>query len=105
MKQWRAEAREEEEKERYKRAKTRSSTRLMRLTGTVWKRCFECVFGLLTWCESFVANLPLTIGAIALAIANLGVNWFKFAEETMDSCEPVHFHSAQCTFPEVSLLT
>lgn len=52
--------------------------------------------------ESFFANLPLTIGAIALSIASLGVVWFKFAEENMDSCIPVHFHSAQCTFPEVS---
>jgi hypothetical protein len=59
-------------------------------------------FDFLTYCEAFFANLPLTIGAIALSTANLGVDWFKFAEENMDSCEPVHFHSAQCTFPEVS---
>jgi hypothetical protein len=52
------------------------------------------------WLESFFANLPLTIGAIALACANLGVDWFKFAETNLDSCQPVHFHSSQCTFPE-----
>lgn len=50
--------------------------------------------------ETFVANLPLTIGAIAMAIVTLGVVWFKFAEENLSSCEPVHFHSSQCTFPE-----
>ncbi|KAL7579047.1 hypothetical protein ACA910_019086 [Epithemia clementina (nom. ined.)] len=52
------------------------------------------------WAESFLANLPLTIGGIALSTANLGVVWFQFAEETLDSCEPVQFHSSQCTFPE-----
>lgn len=57
-----------------------------------------------TYCEEFIANLPLTIGAIALSTANLGVVWFKFAEVNMESCEPVHFHSAQCTFPEVSIV-
>jgi hypothetical protein len=62
------------------------------------------LFTLFAWAESFFANLPLTIGAIALSIANLGCVWFKFAEENMDSCQPVHFHSAQCTFPEVSCI-
>lgn len=50
--------------------------------------------------ETFISNLPLTVGAIALAIVTLGVVWFKFAEENLDSCQPVHFHSSQCTFPE-----
>merc|ERR1719162_2638401 len=50
--------------------------------------------------EQFISNLPLTIGAIALAIVTLGVVWFKFAEESLNSCQPVHFHSSQCTFPE-----
>jgi hypothetical protein len=54
----------------------------------------------LTYIEAFIANLPLTIGAIAMAVVTLGVVWFKFAEETLASCEPVHFHSSQCTFPE-----
>lgn len=50
--------------------------------------------------ETFIGNLPLTIGAIGLAIVTLGVVWFKFAEVMLDSCKPVHFHSHQCTFPE-----
>lgn len=50
--------------------------------------------------ESFVSNLPLTIGAVGLAIVTLGVVWFKFGEEMINSCKPVHFHSQQCQFPE-----
>eukprot|EP00557_Chaetoceros_sp_GSL56_P012176 CAMPEP_0176484188 /NCGR_PEP_ID=MMETSP0200_2-20121128/4321_1 /TAXON_ID=947934 /ORGANISM="Chaetoceros sp., Strain GSL56" /LENGTH=1370 /DNA_ID=CAMNT_0017880645 /DNA_START=72 /DNA_END=4187 /DNA_ORIENTATION=- len=50
--------------------------------------------------ETFIGNLPLTIGAIALAIVTLGVVWFKFAEVMLDTCKPVHFHSTQCNFPE-----
>jgi hypothetical protein len=50
--------------------------------------------------ETFIGNLPLTIGAVGLAIVTLGVAWFKFAEEMLDSCRPVHFHSSQCTFYE-----
>ena len=50
--------------------------------------------------ETFIVNLPLTIGAVALGIVTLGVVWFKFTEEMLDSCKPVHFHSSQCNFPE-----
>eukprot|EP00554_Chaetoceros_debilis_P011471 CAMPEP_0194106304 /NCGR_PEP_ID=MMETSP0150-20130528/6354_1 /TAXON_ID=122233 /ORGANISM="Chaetoceros debilis, Strain MM31A-1" /LENGTH=1671 /DNA_ID=CAMNT_0038794413 /DNA_START=184 /DNA_END=5196 /DNA_ORIENTATION=+ len=50
--------------------------------------------------EAFISNLPLTIGAVALAVVTMGVVWFKFSEEMMDSCMPVHFHSDQCNFPE-----
>lgn len=50
--------------------------------------------------ETFIGNLPLTIGAIGLAIVTLGVVWFKFAEIMLDTCKPVHFHSTQCQFHE-----
>ena len=50
--------------------------------------------------ETCISNLPLTVGAIALAIATLGVVWFKFVEENLDTCVPVHYRAAQCTFPE-----
>jgi hypothetical protein len=50
--------------------------------------------------QTFIGNLPLTIGAIGLAIVTLGVVWFKFAEVMLDTCKPVHFHSTQCNFPE-----
>jgi hypothetical protein len=54
----------------------------------------------LSWLEAFICNLPLTVGAISMAIVTLGVVWFKFVEESLESCEPVQFHSSQCTFPE-----
>lgn len=72
-----------------------------------WNQCFSqslCSEGLVfvessmkafAWIEEFFANLPLTIGAIALATATLGVDWFKFAEENLSTCEPVHFHSCK----------
>jgi hypothetical protein len=81
--------------------KNRLDHRLLCLLGPSHGNMGNKLFTFLTWLESFFANLPLTIGAIALSIATLGVVWFKFAEETMDSCIPVHFHSVQCTFPEV----
>ena len=51
-------------------------------------------------CVNFISNLPLTIGAIALALVTLGIVWFKFAEEMMESCQPVHFHSSRCHYGE-----
>jgi hypothetical protein len=71
------------------------------LSGRSGGRILPTLVKFLMWMESFVANLPLSIGAIALSIANLGVVWFKFAEVNLSSCTPVHFHSSQCSFPEV----
>ena len=98
--QWKSEARADAERTRFEAEKNRWYKRL--------GRSLECHFGiylnsawkLLGLLEMFICNLPMTIGAVALAIATLGVVWFKFAEENMDSCQPVHFHSSQCTFPE-----
>ena len=50
--------------------------------------------------ESYFNNLPLTMGAIAYSFASLGTVWFKFTEEMLSSCVPVHYHSNQCSFPE-----
>ena len=44
-------------------------------------KAFRC----LTIIEKFIGNLPLTIGAVALAVVTLGVVWFKFAEEVRRS--------------------
>lgn len=49
---------------------------------------------------NFVSNLPLTIGAVALAIVTLGIVWFKFAEQMLSVCHPVHYHSKECHFTE-----
>ena len=100
MKKWREEAREEEEAARMAAENKRWYNRLGRYMDSEFGSVFESCFKFLTWAEAFVANIPLTINAIALATANLGVVWFKFAEENMQSCEPVHYHSSQCTFPE-----
>ena len=50
--------------------------------------------------EVFLSNIPLTIGAVGLSWVTQGVVWFKFMEENIDSCTPVHFNSPACTFPE-----
>lgn len=100
IKKWREEARAEEEAVRQERENQRWYNRLNRYLDSEFGHVFGAVFKFLTWGEAFVANIPLTINAIALAMANLGVVWFKFAEENMESCEPVHYHSSQCTFPE-----
>lgn len=63
-------------------------------------RCSEKIHSFLSNIESFICNLPLTIGAIGLAVVTLGVVWFKFTEEMMNSCHPVHYHSTNCTFQE-----
>ena len=94
--QWKAEEearRQQEEANRwYKRFGRWSSDRAHRMGVAASK--FTTLTG------AFISNMPLTINAVALAIAVLGVVWFKFAEENLDSCMPVHFHSPQCTFPE-----
>jgi hypothetical protein len=103
IKQWRAEARAEDEAVRKREEENRWDRRVARYLESEFTRFMDKSFKFFAWGESFIANLPLTIGAIALALATLGVDWFKFTEENLDSCEPVHFHSAQCTYPEVSL--
>ena len=55
------------------------------------------------WCatvEVFLANMPLTIGGLGLSWVTLGVIWFKFMEESIGACTPVHYYSDQCSFPE-----
>ena len=89
IEQWKAEAREEAELSR-RDQQAKMCVAATCTLGTKW------LFAL----ETFVANLPLTIGAVAMAVVTLGVVWFKFAEENLSTCEPVHFHSSQCTFPE-----
>ncbi len=78
----------------------RCCNRFGRWIGSIAKRFCDDLGTLLCKAESFIGNLPLTIGAVALAVVTLGVVWFKFTEEMIDACVPVHFHSKQCTFPE-----
>lgn len=62
--------------------------------------CLESLASLLATIEVFLANLPLTIGAVGLSWVTMGTVWFKFMEENVDFCVPVHFYSSECTFPE-----
>jgi hypothetical protein len=95
--QWKAEAQEEAELSYRERLQdNRNNPQIDALWQALWTRLYRFV----TKVAIFVANVPLMIGAVALSVVTLGVVWFKFAEENLDSCEPVHFHSSQCTFPE-----
>ena len=98
--QWKAEARAETERVRKEVEMNRWYRRLSRSLEAHMKILLMHVMNFLGFVVIFISNLPITIGAVALAIVTLGVVWFKFAEENMDSCQPVHFHSSQCTFPE-----
>lgn len=100
IKQWREEARAEEDASRRSTDDILCWGRLHQKIDSQMRLLLDRSFKIFTWLEAFIANLPLTIGAIALAITNLGVVWFKFMESNLDSCQPVHFHSSQCTFPE-----
>jgi len=100
IQQWREEAKREEEAARRESEANSWYRWLGQQFDSEAQSFLSGSFKFFTWFEAFIGNLPLTIGAVALAIANLGVDWFKFAEENMESCEPVHFHSSQCTFPE-----
>jgi tellurite resistance protein TehA-like permease len=62
--------------------------------------CLESIIALLSIAEVFVANLPLTIGAVGLSWVTMGTVWFKFMEEIGGFCTPVHYYSPTCAFPE-----
>eukprot|EP00934_Nitzschia_sp_Nitz4_P006878 Nitzschia sp. Nitz4//scaffold17_size182527//147575//151746//NITZ4_001877-RA/size182527-snap-gene-0.302-mRNA-1//-1//CDS//3329539409//6868//frame0 len=89
IEQWKEEAKVQAEMHRKEMEANRCDRLFMRL-----------LWGKLLSLETFFSNLPLTIGAVAMAVVTLGVVWFKFSEENLDTCEPVHFHSSQCSFPE-----
>ena len=97
---WKEEHRREMEAIRKYEEENRWNNRLKRFLAFRWSIVQGNWKKHISGFETFISNLPLTIGAVALAIATLGVVWFKFAEENLDSCIPVHYQSAQCTFPE-----
>jgi hypothetical protein len=100
VEQWKAEARAEAELRRQQESSNHFHRRCRRSIETKFQKLGYKSFRLMTHLEAFIGNLPLTICAVAMAIVTLGVVWFKFAEELLDTCEPVRFHSTQCTFPE-----
>ena len=43
--------------------------------------------------ELVISNMPSLVGSLALAWASMGVDWFKWYEETFDACHPAHYHN------------
>ncbi len=64
----------------------------------VWKKMYS-IFVML---ELLISNMPSLIGALALAWTSLGGDWFKWYEETSDTCHPIDYHNEGCTYPEYS---
>lgn len=94
--QWKAEYVAETKRSKRVEEENALPRRCSRWVGSLGKKTSRFITSL----EMFIANLPLAIGAVAMAVVTLGVVWFKFTEENLESCERVHFHSSQCTFPE-----
>jgi hypothetical protein len=71
IEKWKSEAKEEMERRSW-------TNQLSMAFGQNCNKVSKQVTAKLSEMETFFANLPLTIGAIALSMANLGVVWFKF---------------------------
>lgn len=102
IKQWKAEAAAEEAANQKLKEENMIHRRCCRLVGIEASKLTNFLSNFFSWVEAFFANFPIMIGAVAYAFANLGQDWFKAVQERTVACQPVHFHSAQCTFPEVS---
>lgn len=100
LKQWRAEVRAEESANRKLKEENMLHKRCCRYVGIEAARLSSCLSNFFSWLEAFFANFPIMIGAVAYAFANLGQDWSKAIQERTGACQPVHFHSVQCTFPE-----
>lgn len=79
IEKWKTEAKEEMERKSW-------TTQLSKAIGPACSKVSKQITTKLTYMESFFANLPLTIGAIALSTANLGVDWFKFSVRDVSHC-------------------
>jgi len=55
---------------------------------------------MLVMLELFISNMPSLVGSLALAWVSMGVDWFKWYEETFDACHPTHYHNSACVFTE-----
>jgi hypothetical protein len=93
MAQWK----EEFEKERHERT---MSFQCRQMVSEIMSRKRHQLQNMIMIAEAFISNLPLTVGAIALAWVTMGVDWWKFTEEMLDTCTPAAFRSPQCTFAE-----
>ena len=86
---WKAEARAEAWAARQKSDDSGWHRRLGRYMDSKFGACLGRACKVFAFIEACLCNLPLTVGAIAMSIVTLGVVWFKFVEENLDSCEPV----------------
>lgn len=80
LEQWKAEARAEASHSRREQETNQWSRRIASSFHDELRKFQNLTYRAFTYMEAFIANLPLTIGAIALAIVTLGVVWFKFSE-------------------------
>jgi hypothetical protein len=95
IRQWKSEFQESEIRQMQEEQAKRESF----LTKYI-SSCLSAIYHALATAEVFFSNLPLTIGAVALSWTSMGVVWFKFMEENIHVCKPVHYHSPLCNFPE-----
>lgn len=81
MKQWREEFEQEQ----------RGDASLTGVVQNMKDKVTTCTFGpvwkCLSYVEVFIANMPLTIGAVGLSWVTQGVIWFKFMGELMGNEE------------------
>ena len=80
--------------------KSRSSQEIYNSIRAYSKEIETRLWQIICMLEVYISNLPSLVGALALAWASMGVDWFKYMEETISACTPVDFHSPRCTFPE-----
>lgn len=85
IQQWRAEARLEEEQSKRMQESNLWQNRLRRYYDEEYADSAFALnlFKYMAWAEEFIANLPLTVGGIALAFANLGVVWVRNCSTTI----------------------
>ena len=50
--------------------------------------------------ELFISNMPTLVASLSLAWVSIGVDWFKWYEETFNACHPAHYHNKSCVFTE-----
>jgi hypothetical protein len=95
--QWKAEMMNEGERVRRQASRKRL---VQDCYEAVVQPCQVSVMNIVANVEVFLSNMPLTIGAVGLSWVTMGVVWFKFTEEMLDSCHRVHYFSEKCSFRE-----
>eukprot|EP00804_Cyclotella_cryptica_P014102 CCRYP_005559-RC/>CCRYP_005559-RC protein AED:0.33 eAED:0.33 QI:0/0.66/0.57/1/0.83/0.85/7/1098/978 len=82
-----------------KRKRKRRETVPLRLDDAmkvIWEKILSTILVL----ELYISNMPSLVGSLALAWSSLGVDWFKWYEETFDACHPTDYHNPLCVYPE-----